>query len=159
MTKQMTDTAVRHEVTIDVPREHAFDVFVDYKFANPDHHLLEADMAQAVIERRSGGRWYERSVDGEECDWGRVLAYDPPERIVLSWQITPQFTAEPDPEKASEVEVRFIAEGAERTRVELVHRKLERHGEGWEVMRAAVDSPDGWPTELQLFAGEIASRS
>jgi uncharacterized protein YndB with AHSA1/START domain len=149
---EMTDTAVRHQVTIDVPREHAFNVFVEHRFANPDHHLLDADMERAAIEPRAGGRWYERAVDGRECDWGRVLAYEPPERIVLSWQITPEFTPEPDPEKASEVEVRFIAESEERTRVELVHSRLERHGEAWEVMRAAVDSPDGWPGELQRYA-------
>ena len=152
MTQQATDTAVRHAITVDAPIDRAFAVFTEQAYVNPDHHLRDVDMERTVLEPRVGGRWYERSVDGGECDWGRVLVYEPPHRIVLTWQITPDFAPEPDPAKASEVDVRFVAEDEQRTRVELEHRALERHGEGWEKMRAAVDSPGGWPGELQRFA-------
>lgn len=152
MTIDTSNTSVRHTIVIDAPIAHAFAVFVDQAYADKDHHLRDADLERVVIEPRMGGRWYERSVDGGECDWGRVLVYDPPNQITLSWQITPQFTAEPDLGKASEVDVRFVAEGPERTVVELEHRALDRHGDGWQEMRAAVDSPNGWPGDLARLA-------
>ncbi len=145
-------TVVRHSITVDAPIERAFAVYASQTWAPPEHHMLDADMEAAVLEPRVGGRWYERSVDGRECEWGRVLAWEPPHRMVLTWQIRPDFTPEPDPARASEVEVRFVAESPERTRVDLEHRSLERHGDDWENMRAAVDSDQGWPYELQLFA-------
>jgi uncharacterized protein YndB with AHSA1/START domain len=90
-------------------------------------------------------------VDGSECRWARVFAYEPPDRIVISWDISPQWQIETDLERTSEVEVRFIAETPERTRVELEHRNLQRHGEGWEGERDAVGSEGGWPLYLQRF--------
>lgn len=152
MTPTDSVTAVRRTITVDVPIEHAFSVYVAQEFANPEHHLRDAPMERLVLEPRVGGRWFERSVDGGECDWGRVLAFEPPHRLLLSWQISPSFSVEPDPSKASEVEVRFIAETGERTRVELEHRELERHGPGWEQVRDAVDAPDGWSDDLERFA-------
>ena len=106
-----------------------------------------------VFEPRVGGHVYDRGVDGSECRWARVLAYEPPSRVVISWDINTQWQLETDLEKTSEVEVRFVAEAPDRTRVELEHRNLDRHGEGWEPMRDAVGSPDGWSDGLRLFAG------
>jgi uncharacterized protein YndB with AHSA1/START domain len=109
-------------------------------------------IAETVFEPRVGGHLYDRGVDGSECRWARVLAYEPPHRVVLSWDISPQWQLESDLEKTSEVEVRFIAESLERTRVELEHRNLERHGAGWEGLREGVRSNDGWPLYLRRFA-------
>jgi uncharacterized protein YndB with AHSA1/START domain len=157
VTSTSTDTVVRHSITVDAPVERAFDVYASQSFANPDHHLLETDMEAAILEPHVGGRWYERAVDGRECDWGRVLASERPHRIVLSWQIRPDFTPEIDPERASEVEIRFVADGPDRTRVEIEHRALERHGEGWKSMRDSVDGPDGWPDELSRLAAAVTA--
>jgi uncharacterized protein YndB with AHSA1/START domain len=109
-----------------------------------------------VFEPRAGGHIYDRGVDGSECRWARVLAYEPPQRVVFSWDISPQWQLESDPEKASEVEVRFLPETSERTRVVLEHRNLDRHGAGWEGMRAGVESGDGWPLYLSRYAELVA---
>lgn len=87
------------------------------------------------------------------CHWARVLVYEPPTRLVISWDVSLTWQVEPDPARTSEVEVRFIPENDERTRVELEHRHLERHGPGWEQMRDAVASPEGWMKGLRRFAG------
>jgi hypothetical protein len=108
-----------------------------------------------VFEPRQGGHVYDRGVDGSECRWARVLTYDPPLRFVISWDINLQWELEKDPEKTSEIEVRFVAEGSDRTRVELEHRNLDRHGEGWGQMSAAVGSPDGWGVGLRRFADAV----
>jgi uncharacterized protein YndB with AHSA1/START domain len=112
-----------------------------------------------VFERRVGGHIYDRGVDGSECRWARVLAYEPPARVVFSWDVTPQWELESDRARTSEVEVRFVALGSNRTRVELEHRNLERHGEGWEGIRDAVASPGGWPAGLRAFAERIDTGS
>lgn len=109
-----------------------------------------------MFEPRAGGRVYDRGTDGSECHWARVLAYEPPDRIVISWDISPRWQIETDLEKTSEVEVRFIPETPDRTRVEIEHRNLDRHGEGWEAVRAGVDGADGWPLYLQRFADVLA---
>ena len=154
---QAISTTVQHSIVVEAPLERAFEVYVSQSFANPEHHLLlDTPLEQVILEPRAGGRWYERTVDGRECDWGRVLAFEPPHRLVVSWAIAPDFTPEPDPERASEVELRFIAETPDRTRVELEHRALERHGDGWESLRDAVDGPDGWPDDLRRFAAAVA---
>jgi uncharacterized protein YndB with AHSA1/START domain len=111
-----------------------------------------------VFEPRVGGHVYDRGVDGSEYHWARVLAFEPPDRLLFSWDISPQWQLESDPEKTSEVEVRFIAQSATRTRVELEHRNLDRHGAGWEGMRDAVDSEGGWPLYLHRYAGVIAEQ-
>jgi uncharacterized protein YndB with AHSA1/START domain len=101
---------------------------------------------------RDGGRWFERAANGAECDWGRVLAWEPPHRVTFSWHLQADWSFDPNPERASEVEIRFNAESAGKTRVDLEHRGLQRHGEGWEQLRAAVDSAGGWTLILEQFA-------
>ena len=157
MTTQAQDTSVRTQVVVDVPIDRAFSVFTEDfdSFKPPEHNLLDVEIAETVFEPQVGGHLYDRGVDGSECRWARVLAYEPPHRVVISWDISPQWQLEPDPEKASEVEVRFTPEGADRTRVELEHRHLERHGDGWEGVREGVDSADGWPLYLQRYADVV----
>jgi len=99
-----------------------------------------------------GGHVYDRATDGTECHWARVLVYEPPDRVVFSWDISLQWQLEADPSKTSEIEVRFVPEGDSRTRVELEHRNIDRHGDGWEAMRDAVGSDGGWPVGLRRFA-------
>jgi uncharacterized protein YndB with AHSA1/START domain len=157
MSTQAQDTSVHAAVVVEAPLERAFSVFTqDFgSFKPPEHNLLAVEIAETVFEPRVGGYLYDRGVDGSECRWARVLAYEPPSRVVLSWDISPQWQLEPDLEKTSEVEVRFVSEAPERTRVELVHRNLERHGEGWEGMREGVEGADGWPLYLQRFADVV----
>jgi len=157
MTAQATETTVRTSIVVEAPVERAFRVFTDDigSWWRPDHHILEAELAEMVFESRVGGHVYDRGVDGSECRWARVLAYEPPNRVVFSWDINTQWQLETDLEKTSEVEVRFLPEGPDRTRVELEHRHLERHGHGWEQMRDAVGSPDGWGEGLGEFAKRL----
>ena len=154
MTTQAAYTAVRTTVGVDAPVEHAFSVYTEQmgSWWHPDHHLLAGELAEMVFEPRAGGHLYDRGTDGSECRWARVLAYEPPHRVVFSWDITLQWTLEADPARTSEVEVRFVALDGARTRVELEHRHLERHGAGWEAMRSAVASPEGWDAGLARYA-------
>jgi uncharacterized protein YndB with AHSA1/START domain len=154
MTTQAQDTSVRTRVVVDVPIERAFSVFTEHfdSIKPREHNMLAVEIAETVFEPREGGRIYDRGVDGSECHWARVLAYEPPDRVVFSWDISPQWRIETDTDKTSEVEVRFISEGPERTRVELEHRNLDRHGDGWESERESVRSEGGWPLYLQRFA-------
>jgi uncharacterized protein YndB with AHSA1/START domain len=143
MTFQATETSVRASVIVEAPIERAFSVFTDDigSWWNPDHHIIEAELAEMVFEPREGGHVYDRGVDGSECRWARVLVYDPPSRLVISWDVNTQWKPE----------------GEDRTRVDLEHRNLDRHGEGWEQIRAAVGSPEGWPQGLQDFAERVDS--
>jgi uncharacterized protein YndB with AHSA1/START domain len=104
-----------------------------------------------------GGNIYDRGVDGSECRWARVLEFEPPNRVVFSWDISAQWQIETDRDKTSEVEVRFIAEAPDRTRVELEHRNLDRHGEGWQAERDAVGGDQGWPLYLDRFEQQVQS--
>jgi uncharacterized protein YndB with AHSA1/START domain len=122
------------------------------RFKPPEHNMLGVEIAETVFEPRVGGHLFDRGVDGSECRWARVLAYEPPNRVVFSWDISPYWQIETDPNRTSEVEVRFIAETDERTRVELEHRNLERHGDGWEGVRTGVDGDEGWPLYLSRYA-------
>ena len=153
------NTAIRTSVVVEAPVEKAFAVFVDdFDRVKPrEHNMLGTDIAETVFEPRAGGHIYDRGVDGSECRWARVLAYEPPDRLVFSWDISPSWQVETDPERASEVEIRFIAEAPERTRVELEHRNLDRHGAGWEAVREGVESPGGWPLYLQRYADAVAA--
>jgi uncharacterized protein YndB with AHSA1/START domain len=152
-------TRVRHEVVVDAAIERAFSVFTsDFGAFKPrEHNMLGVDIAETIFEPHVGGRLYDRGVDGSECGWARVLAYEPPDRVVISWDISPQWQIETDPDKTSEVEVRFIAETPDRTRVVLEHRNLDRHLEGWEAVREGVDSESGWPLYLQRYADLLAA--
>ena len=154
MTTDAHATSVQHQIVVDAPRERAFSVFTEEfgSFKPREHNLLGAEIAETVFEPRAGGRLYDRGVDGSECDWARVLVYEPPDRIVISWDINPRWQIETDLEKTSEVEVRFVAESPERTRVELEHRHLDRHGDGWQGLAEGVRGDGGWPLYLQRFA-------
>jgi uncharacterized protein YndB with AHSA1/START domain len=157
MTTRAQEASVRRQIVVEAPIERAFRVFTEEfgSFKPPEHNLLGTEIAETVFEPREGGHLFDRGVDGSECRWARVLAYEPPNRVVISWDINPQWQIETDLEKTSEVEVRFVSEAPERTRVELEHRNLERHGEGWQGMRDAVGSPGGWPLYLQRFADRL----
>ena len=117
--------------------------------------MLGVDITASVFEARVGGR-VDRGTDGTECQWGRVLVYEPPTRLVFSWDISPQWQIETDLARTSEVEVRFVADGPARTRVELEHRNLDRHGEGWEGTREGVRGEQGWPLYLERFAVAVS---
>jgi uncharacterized protein YndB with AHSA1/START domain len=159
MTVPASATSIRHEIVVEAPIQRAFSVFTDDfgTFKPREHNLLNVDIAETVFEQRVGGHVYDRGVDGSECRWARVLAFEPPDRVVISWDINPQWQIETDLDKTSEVEVRFIAEGSDRTRVELEHRNLDRHGADWEAVREGVDSEGGWPLYLQRYADVIAA--
>jgi uncharacterized protein YndB with AHSA1/START domain len=154
MSMQAADTSVGASIVVEAPIERAFSLFTDGigTWWDPEHHILEGELAEMVFEPRVGGHVYDRGVDGSECRWARVLAFEPPERFVISWDINLRWELETDPERTSEIEVRFLAEAPDRTRVELEHRNLDRHGEGWEGMRGAVGSPNGWGAGLRRFA-------
>ena len=154
---QAGDTAVRKHVLVDAPVERAFGVFTERfgDFKPREHNLLGAPIVETIFEPRVGGHIVDRAEDGSECRWARILVYEPPTRVVFSWDIGPTWQFEPDPANASEVEVRFIAEGAERTRVELEHRHIDRHGPGWEGVHAGVDADGGWPLYLARYADLI----
>jgi uncharacterized protein YndB with AHSA1/START domain len=156
MTTQLPATSVTTGVDVAAPIEHAFRVFTEGigSWWNPEHHILQAELAEMVFEPHVGGHIIDRGTDGSECRWARVLAYDPPHRVCFSWDINLRWQLEPDPAKTSEVEVTFSAAEPSRTRVVLTHRHLERHGEGWEQMRDAVSS--GW--SLARFAEVAAGR-
>jgi uncharacterized protein YndB with AHSA1/START domain len=157
------DTVVLRSVTVEAPIERAFHVFTARygTWCPRDHHLGAADLEDVVLEPQVGGRWYERGVDGAECDWGRVLAWDPPHHLAVTWQInvldgpgTP-WRYDPDPDRASRVDVRFVAEGPTTTRVELEHSQLDRHGTYWESISTGVADPQGWEMALGLFAEAV----
>ena len=151
---------VRRQIVVRAPIDRAFTLFTE-RFGDikpPEHNLLGAPIAETVFEAEVGGYIYDRGVDGSECRWARVLACDPPDRVVFSWDIDPQWQLETDPGMTSEVEVRFIAETPDRTRVELEHRHLDRHGPGWKSVSDGVADEGGWPLYLDRFAA-LAARS
>ena len=150
---QETETSVHLQVVVQVPIERAFRTFTsEFDRIKPrEHNMLGVEIAETVFEPRVGGHVYDRGVDGSVCRWARVLAYEPPHKVVISWDISPRWQIETNPEHTSEVEIRFIAESADRTRVELEHRNLDRHGDGWEAERDAVRNEGGWPLYLQRF--------
>ena len=157
MTTQAPGTSVRTEIVVNAPADRAFRLFTEKfdRIKPREHDMLGVDIAESVFEPRAGGRVYDRGVDGSECQWGRVLAYEPPTRIVFSWDISPMWQIEDDPSKSSEVEVRFVDDGQGRTRVELEHRHIDRHGGGWEGTREGVAGDQGWPLYLDRFAAAV----
>lgn len=160
MSTQTSQPVVRHSIVVEAPIERAFSVFIaDFDRIKPrEHNMLAVEIAETVFEPRVGGHIYDRGVDGSECRWARVLAYEPPDRVVFSWDISPRWQMQANPAHASEVEIRFIAETSGRTRVELEHRNLDRHGEGWQGVRDGVDGDSGWPLYLERYAKLLAMR-
>ncbi|MDE3069290.1 MAG: SRPBCC family protein [Acidobacteriota bacterium] len=158
MSTQTEPTSIRREIVVEASIERAFRVFTEqFDRVKPrEHNMLSVEIAETVFEPRAGGRIFDRGVDGSEFHSARVLAIEPPDRVVFSWDLNPQWQIESDPERTSEVEVRFISETPARTRVELEHRSLDRHGSGWEGARDAVGGGGGWPLYLQRFADLIA---
>jgi uncharacterized protein YndB with AHSA1/START domain len=159
MSPDADDVVVRRHVTVDVPIERAFSVFTAQfgHFKPKEHNLLGSPIAETTFEPRVGGHIIDRAEDGSVCRWARVLAYEPPDRVVFSWDISPYWQLETDASHASEVEVRFIADGPARTRVELEHRNLDRHGPGWEGVRDGVGGEGGWQTYLTRYADLVAT--
>lgn len=159
----MTDTSaiapVRKTITVQTSVAHAFHVFTTGfdTWWPRGHHIGKSPMTKAILEERVGGRCYSEQQDGTECDWGSVLAWDPPTRVVIAWQISGQWQFEPDVAKSSEVEVRFtpLADGS--TRVDLEHRHLERHGADGVRVRAGVDSPQGWGALMEMYKNAAES--
>jgi uncharacterized protein YndB with AHSA1/START domain len=149
--------AVHKTVIVNTEPEHAFSVFTNQmaKWWPKEHHISGTPFFAIVVEPRAGGRWYEKGADGSECDWGTVLRYEPPHRVVFSWHLNGDFEFVPDITKASEVEIRFSPEGAGKTRVELEHRYFERHGESSDRLRTAVDKPEGWTFVLSGYEGLV----
>jgi uncharacterized protein YndB with AHSA1/START domain len=149
--KTIMPAPVRKSVRVGASPARAFKIFTDGmgRWWPKSHHIGAADLDALVIEPTAGGRWYERGVDGSECEVGKVLVWQPPARLVLAWQLTADWKF--DPALITEVEVRFIADGANATRVELEHRNLERYGERADGFRTTIDSPEGWGGLLQLF--------
>jgi uncharacterized protein YndB with AHSA1/START domain len=152
-------TVVRRHIVVEAPVERAFAVFTERfgDFKPPEHNLLSAPIAATVFEPRVGGHIFDRGTDGSVCRWARVLVYEPPTRVVFSWDIGPTWQLESDPSRASEVEVRFVTEAPGRTRVELEHRGIDRHGPGWESVADGVRHDAGWPLYLDRYATVLAA--
>lgn len=150
-----TIAPVRKQITVEAPQEKAFDVFTAGmgRWCNPQYSIGSEPLAAVVVEPYQGGRWYEQSESGDECDWGRVLVWEPPQRVVLTWQITAAW--EYDANVHTEVEVRFRADGSSVTRVELEHRGFESLGEQAESVRAIFDSPAGWTGLLERLTATV----
>jgi uncharacterized protein YndB with AHSA1/START domain len=166
MSSTIEATVVRKSVRVRASVERAFSVFVEQMetWWPATHHIGDTPFEAIFVEPRVGGRWYERNAQGKLCDWGTVLTWDPPHRVTFSWHVgpghdSPDWKFDPDMAKASEVEIRFSADGAGTTLVELEHSKLERHGEGYEQLRALFDGPGAWTGILEQFARRIESQS
>lgn len=146
---------VRHDVVVRGTPAQAFAAFTERmgEIKPKEHNLLSSPIVSTTFEPRVGGYIVDRAEDGSECRWARVLIFEPPHRVVFSWDIGPTWQLEADPRNASEVEVRFVPEGPDRTRVELEHRHLDRHGPGWPAVRDGVAAEQGWPLYLARYAG------
>jgi len=146
---------VRKTIRVRAPQERAFRVFTAgmARWWKPEHHIAPAPFVDLVVEPRTGGRWFERDAAGSECEWGKVLAWEPPARLVLAWQIDQDWKFDPD--FVTELEMRFIAEGSDTTRVELEHRDIEKFGAKAAEVRAMLDSDGGWNGALAVFAAEL----
>jgi len=158
------DLRVFKSIRVKAPIERAWSVFVEQmeSWWPATHHIGNTPFEAIFIEPRVGGRWYERNAKGELCDWGKVLHWEPPLRVCLSWHVgpghdSPDWVADTtmDLTKASEIEIRFTAEEAGTTLVELTHSKIERHGEGAAQFRELMNGPGAWVTILELFAKKI----
>jgi uncharacterized protein YndB with AHSA1/START domain len=158
---QAATAVVRRQIVVEAAIERAFTVFTERfgDFKPPEHNLLRSPIAETVFEPKVGGHIVDRGLDGSECRWARILAYEPPDRVVFSWDISPQWQIETEPDNTSEVEVRFVAETPQRTRVELEHRNIDRHGPGWPAVTDAVAGDAGWPLYLARYAALFSEGS
>lgn len=156
MNRTIQPAPVRRSVVVQASPDRAFEVFTARlgEWWPKSHHIGKSEPQTSIIEPRAGGRWFERGVDGVECDIGRVLVWEPPNRLVLAWQLSADFKYVPD--FMTEVELRFTSEGARATRVDLEHRHLERYGELAEKVREQVGAPAGWSAILEEFARAAA---
>jgi uncharacterized protein YndB with AHSA1/START domain len=156
------EAVVHKSILVRAPLARAWSVFVEQmeSWWPATHHIGSTPFEAIFVEPRVGGRWYERNVEGAQCDWGKVLAWDPPHRVCFSWHVgpghdSPDWKFDPDPDKASEVEFSFIPEGPSATRINLEHRCLERHGEGYEQLVALFQGPGAWISILDSYARVI----
>jgi uncharacterized protein YndB with AHSA1/START domain len=151
MVQTIKPAPVRRSIEVRASIERAFEVFTAGfgKWWPRSHTISKGKLKTAVIEPRIGGRWYGEDEDGSTTEWGRVLAFEPPHRLMLAWQISSDWRF--DPNVITEVEIRFTALEAGLTRVELEHRNLERLGDKFEAMREAFESPNGWSTIMSLY--------
>jgi uncharacterized protein YndB with AHSA1/START domain len=158
---QTADAVVRRQIVVEAPIDRAFAAFTERfgDFKPPEHNLLGVPIAETLFEPKVGGHITDRGTDGSECAWATVRAYEPPTRVVFSWDISPRWQIETDPDNSSEVEVVFVAETPQRTRVELEHRHLDRHGPGWEAVRDGVAHDQGWPLYLDRYAALVTAGS
>lgn len=159
MPNTIEEAAVRKSIRVEAPIERAFSVFVEQMetWWPATHHIGDTPFEAIFVEPRVGGRWYERNVNGVQCDWGTVLKWNPPHAVAFSWHVgpdhdSPDWKFDPDMSRASEVEIRFTAEGPATTLVELEHSKFERHGDGYQQLRALFDGPGAWQGILAEFA-------
>lgn len=150
-----TETRVRREILVDVPVAHAFDVFTrrfDLWWPR-GHHIGKVEMRECVLEERAGGRWFERGIDGSECDWGSVLAFTRPSHVALAWHLDGTWSYDPDPTRASRVDVTFSETHDGKTRVVLEHSQLDRHVK-WEQLKTGICGREGWSGLLEMFAAK-----
>ena len=161
MTEQSVGTdpnSVKKHMNVEAPQAVAWRVFTEKMgkwWPLSAYKIGKVNAVDAILEPRAGGRWYERGEDGSVCQWGSVLVWEPPSRLVLSWDITADWQY--DPELKTEIEIRFTAEGTSRTRVELEHRCLDRYGARREEMRRVFDTEGDWGRLLQGFAQVAAA--
>jgi uncharacterized protein YndB with AHSA1/START domain len=143
---------VKKRFVVEASAQHAFEVFTEGvdRWWPRQHHIGASPLARAVIEPKLGGRWYAICEDGTECETGKVLAWDPPRRVVLAWQLTAEWKF--DPNFITEVEVIFTPKGPKQTQIDLEHRNLERYGAGASDLRTAIDGEGGWGTILAAYA-------
>ena len=143
---------VRKSITVKADAAHAFDVFTTRigSWWPRSHSVGSSPQNNVVMEPRAGGRWYEIGEDGSQCNWGKVLAWEPPSRLLLAWQIGGDWKY--DPALVTEVEVKFTPLAGGETRVELEHRNIERFGDKAESVRTAIDSEGGWSAIIKLYA-------
>jgi uncharacterized protein YndB with AHSA1/START domain len=153
---QITPAPVRKTIRVAASPTRAFEIFTAGmgRWWRPEHHIAPTPFTEIIVEPRPGGRWYERDKDGAECEWGKVLAWDPPDRVIFAWQLNQDWKYDAD--FVTELEIRFVAERTG-TRVELEHRNLERFGDKAETVRASLDSIEGWNGALAKYA-ELANR-
>ncbi|HEX3763478.1 MAG TPA: SRPBCC domain-containing protein [Kofleriaceae bacterium] len=146
-------TSVKKQIVVETSQQRAFRTFTDGidRWWPREHHIGQSPLERMIVEPRVGGRWYSICKDGSEVDVGKVVAWEPPQRLVLTWQITAQWQY--DPAFSTEIEVSFIAENPRRTRVELEHRQLERYAADAEAMKKTFEHDDAWAASLHAFAG------